>query len=384
MHAQGEIDDKVLVLSYYHPWIAGGGHRPRRLIMEELARGREVCFIYADDGGTSISELNRLYEAESTKGLLHVGRSVSGERISFDRLSSRWKGFLNFSALLQQFLPSLVRIHNPSTSHRSLLTAAKSRSVLSIYDQMDLWSAFSSQPWGAANEDWFLENADLISGVSSYLAALQTSKEMAVIPNGVPDSFVKACREVRHNAVSDQTYDVIYAGAIWPDWIDWQVIYYLVEQLRGLRWCFVGALDGPVGEDHRTGARSRMRELQTLGYVDHFAEVPHEDLVELLCSSRVGIIPFKQIPLTLAASPIKAYDYLAAGLNVVSFATAELPSRPEIYQCGTHEGFKSAIKDALQLDQSSITDNDQFVDTITWSRRLDDFDRYIAGHPRDG
>ena len=57
-------------------------------------------------------------------------------------------------------------------------------------------------------------------------------------------------------------------------------------------------------------------------------EVAHETLLQYFKTAHVGIIPFKINQLTLGCSPLKVFDYLAAGLPVVSSALIQLKDYP--------------------------------------------------------
>ena len=345
---------------------------------EELRRGREVCFVYVDDGADP-EWLASLRATEPNPSLLHVARSDVNGNLLFGGLSARWSGTLAANQLLTELKPDVVRVHNPSVMHIDLARRAQQLLATLVYDQMDLWDAFAMQPWGANGERWFLENADLVSTVSLYLANLQSRPGVKVIRNGVPEAFVAACRVHPLAGSQNALYDVIYAGALWPDWMDWTLIEELVAVSSTLRWCFVGASEPPRGEDHGTKAKARMLALLCQPNVTAIDEVPHEDLVGLLVRSRIGLVPFKMRPLTMAASPIKVYDYSAAGLPISCFATPEVDGIEHVASCSTPAEHLAAIKAAISSPpnpgpiQAWARDN-------SWACRLDEMDDFVAGH----
>jgi glycosyltransferase involved in cell wall biosynthesis len=73
-------------------------------------------------------------------------------------------------------------------------------------------------------------------------------------------------------------------------------------------WSFV--LIGPLAID-----AAPVRDLPN---VRLFGPRPYADLPSYLAAMDVGLIPFKHNRLTYHADPIKAYEYLAAGLPVVA------------------------------------------------------------------
>lgn len=62
--------------------------------------------------------------------------------------------------------------------------------------------------------------------------------------------------------------------------------------------------------------------------VELLGAVPYDQLPSLLHGARVGLLPLSEDPLNAGRSPMKRYEYLAAGLAVVSRETPELRPDP--------------------------------------------------------
>ena len=45
---------RIVVLSYYNPWICGGGHRPICFLEQDLEKGNEVVFVFESPAETEI------------------------------------------------------------------------------------------------------------------------------------------------------------------------------------------------------------------------------------------------------------------------------------------------------------------------------------------
>jgi glycosyltransferase involved in cell wall biosynthesis len=90
------------------------------------------------------------------------------------------------------------------------------------------------------------------------------------------------------------------------EWVDLELVAQLARQ-RPL-WTFV--LVGPIGVD--------TAPVQPLANVRLLGSRPYADLPAYLAAMDVGLIPFKRNEVTYHADPIKAYEYLAAGLPVVA------------------------------------------------------------------
>jgi hypothetical protein len=127
----------------------------------------------------------------------------------------------------------------------------------------------------------------------------------------------------------------IFAGNITASKVD----YTLLRRLREAGWSV--ALAGPLGEGgaRDDGEFAHLLEIgiEYLGLLD-----PHR-LADELVQATLGLIPYALNPYTKGVSPLKTYEYLAAGLGVVS---TELPGvtpvKGSVIVARGHEGFIDA------------------------------------------
>lgn len=96
-----------------------------------------------------------------------------------------------------------------------------------------------------------------------------------------------------------------YIGA-WAPWIDEALIAGIAQS--DSRWHVV-----VIGVE-----LERKFTLQHLPNVSYLGLKPHRELPGYIRNFDIGVIPFRLNPVTLAANPIKAYEYLAAGKPVVA------------------------------------------------------------------
>lgn len=82
------------------------------------------------------------------------------------------------------------------------------------------------------------------------------------------------------------------------------------------------------------------------GNVHFLGPKPYSDLGAYLHPSDVGLIPFVTALLTQCVSPLKAFDYLAAGKPVVSTPLPELEGLPYCWQAARARDFCRAIETA--------------------------------------
>ena len=113
-----------------------------------------------------------------------------------------------------------------------------------------------------------------------------------------------------------------YIGALAP-WVDFDAIADLARRHR--EWEIV--MVGPILH----GVEDQVLELTSSPNVFHLAAVSYDRLPEILSQFNLGLIPFRLNQLTRGVNPNKLYEYLAAGLPVVTTRfSAEVLGLPDI------------------------------------------------------
>jgi glycosyltransferase involved in cell wall biosynthesis len=102
-----------------------------------------------------------------------------------------------------------------------------------------------------------------------------------------------------------------YVGAV-DNWFDQSLVKGLHDQLTDWEIHIVGPL------------RVDTTMLSSLPRVKFFGRVPYDELPRYLAQFDVAMIPFVINPLIEATSPIKLFEYLAAGVPVVSTPMPEV------------------------------------------------------------
>ncbi len=102
----------------------------------------------------------------------------------------------------------------------------------------------------------------------------------------------------------------IFAGNLTPSKIDVDLLLALAEYEIDV------VLAGPLAVDG-TSAQT-MREVLDHPRIRYLGNLQPERLAEAMASARVGLIPYADNPYTRGVFPMKVYEYMAAGLNVVA------------------------------------------------------------------
>jgi glycosyltransferase involved in cell wall biosynthesis len=150
-------------------------------------------------------------------------------------------------------------------------------------------------------------------------------------------------------------------------WVDLS----LVEALARARseWSFV--LVGPVGTDV-----SAVRGLENVVLLGPRA---YEALPSYLAAMDVGLIPFKQGSVTFHADPIKAYEYLAAGLPVVATDMPALRRLSHVVRLAdSPEAFLAQLEAAIVEGRApSSAERHAEAARHSWTRRFETFDHLL-------
>lgn len=254
------------------------------------------------------------------------------------------------------------------------MIAARFRRIPFVLEIRDLWpesivSAGRIRNGGllhrslAVLERILVMNADAIVAVTegweTHLSALGVDcNKVTVVPNGTEpeDFYVEASKDQLRDEFGLRGFTAVFAGAHGPkDGID--LILDAAAECPSIQFLLVGA----GTEKQRAIERARS---QTLNNVEFRAPVPKPELARLLRACDVGI--HAVTPLSVFAkgmSPNKLFDYMAAGLPIVSNAANAISRIVTTDECG-RLGDQGALAECLAEVQGA--DDDQ---RLSWSAR---------------
>ena len=281
--------------------IAGGTHRNRELQLVEL--NQEVELLLERDGPFDL-----VYERYALFG--HAGMTYA--------LRASIPGVLEVNAPLigeQQRHRQLVHATEAEQNSRMAFDAASS--IIAVAD-----------------------------GVKEYVESLCSSPhKIHVVPNGVdpgrfrPDATATLPRK-------PGTFTVGFVGSLKP----WHGLQDLVEAFRLLRRDVPEARLLVVGDGpERTSVEVALTDAD-LSDVAHFTgAVSHADVPGWLASMDVAVGPYPQ-ETNCYFSPLKIFEYMAAGLPVVATSTGQIPQIVDDGETGilTRPGRPDELASALQ------------------------------------
>jgi glycosyltransferase involved in cell wall biosynthesis len=242
-----------------------------------------------------------------------------------------------------------------------------------IYDAMDDWAAFSDSIDSRLidNENALVERADLVLAVSRklYDRHRKLNKNTRLIPNGVDtDYFCKALEYVKRETDILHTYRgrkvVGYVGGI-HDWVDVDLIVETATLLPDT----VFVLIGPA-------LKTLQPKFSGVENIIYLGPKPYSELIPLVSYFHVGIIPFKLNLLNESTNPIKLYEYLGAGLPVVSTGMPEVVSLAAdgvVYIADEPASFAERIKEAIAAsdDLRFVDERRRIAEVNSWASRAE-------------
>jgi glycosyltransferase involved in cell wall biosynthesis len=355
-----------------------------------LARKHEL--VYVNPVGlrsARISDLRRLIDrlagpaaSRGRSGALATGGSAPSELAMappFPVLSPRYAPFVGWPLLdpwnrrwlfrqLEENLSggtTILWIGSPSLLAESILERFQPRLV--VYDCMDRYAAFhrgSTRRRIERAEQAIVERADLVFATSHGL--LRRLREFTptptLVPNGVDFARFALERSAQPPAWRrNLSGPVIGYHGVLGDWLDYEMLAWLADQRRD--WSFVAI--GP-------NASRRSRAFLSKPNVRHLGPVPYAELANHTAWFDVGLVPFVQNDLTCCVHPIKALEYLAAGLPTIATRLVDLADLDHVVRfADAPYDWLSAIEDDLApqaRSQEQVAARRQAVAGRTWNQ----------------
>jgi len=165
-------------------------------------------------------------------------------------------------------------------------------------------------------------------------------------------------------AVQDSSGVIGYSGAL-ARWIDYALLRAIA--LRHPEWRIV-----LIGWDY-DGSLGASGILEIPG-VHYLGAKPYAELPRYLAHFDLAIVPFLVNEVTIAASPIKLFEYMAARKPIVSTDLPECRGYSSVAVAGSHDEFVGRLESAMihRTDAAVLADLDREADQNTWDHRVRD------------
>jgi len=216
-----------------------------------------------------------------------------------------------------------------------------------IYDYLDDISTFQGEQTRLQRDHGdYLIKADLVLTTSQklYQEAIKLRNDCILCENGADvEHFAKA---EQPSIVPDDLKKLVangkpiigYHGAL-AHWFDYELLKEVARRCDDVEFVLIGI-------DHdQSVEQSGILEQPNIHWL---GSKPYKELPKFIAYFKAGIIPFKINEITNATSPIKLFEYMAAGKPVIASPMAEASRYPSVLIADTPEKWARKIDEALE------------------------------------
>lgn len=251
----------------------------------------------------------------------------------------------------------------PSLQSVTIATMLKTQGWKVVYEARDDMEEFNrvgySKWYSPLLERRMLGVADFVMSVSTALdeKLVSMKPQLAahrVIPNAVNRHVIDNGKALRTESAvlrRANSTTVGYVGHLTSSWFDWPLLVQAAERMPDVRFEIVGH-GMPEG-------------LELPGNVVALGPKTHDELPGIVQDWKVGLIPFKDIPLTRSVDPNKIYEYFAWGLRCVTAPMGKVHDYPATWTYHGVDKFVAVLREA--------------VDSPVLAEERDEVERFIQG-----
>jgi hypothetical protein len=222
-----------------------------------------------------------------------------------------------------------------------------SANIKLIYDCLDDWEGFvkdldiGMDVTVIQKERKLASIADLVLASANRLYAKMSlyNKNVYYLPNGVwnKDYSIDVKKQFKPNDISEIKEPIIFFMGGIAGWVDTKLIHFLAKERPEYSFVFVGEK-----------IKAKLPQENNIYFLGkkHYSELPL-----YLNQAKVAIIPFKETNLTASVTPLKYYEYMSAGIPVVSTMLPDLVHLKGSKVVQNYEEFLRAIDYYVNLSE---------------------------------
>lgn len=241
-----------------------------------------------------------------------------------------------------------------------------------VYDILDDLSIYDADEVGMPEErrvrfhhPGMMRRADLVLGSAPALVQRHETEraDILYVENGVSPHVFGRPRPTPGELTDLDGPVVGYHGMI-ARWFDFALVAAIADAMPEVTIVLVGP--------HDSDAAKPLRELVQRPNVRHIDGQPSDRIAAFVQRFDVGLVPFVVDDLTRAVSPLKLYEYLAAGVPVVAAPLPVCVAHPLVRTVAVADDAPAAVSAAL-----TDADDDRFVSDLraaaedaSWRSRL--------------
>lgn len=261
---------------------------------------------------------------------------------------------------------SLFIFEAPCNSFLPYLELAKKAGAKTIYENIDNWenAELGGLVYSAEALETMIRDSDiltctarpLIDQTKQYLKKYQIKKEILYVANAVDDHLFDHHRTYeRPSDLATGEKTLLYYGSLWGTWFDWDAIFAVAKAFPDYRINLIG--------DHHCiteKVKDAPKNIKFLGLKNQ------TDLPAYLAYSDFAILPFKVGDICKYVSPLKIFEYIAMGKQVIATKLPDIAGYPNVDYVDTISDWKCALRKNPNPD---IKAADSFVASNNWFDR---------------
>lgn len=216
-----------------------------------------------------------------------------------------------------------------------------------VYDILDDLTIYDADEHGLPEErrvrshhPLVMEKAAVVLVSNEVLGQIHLPErgDLIHVPNGVDAAFFAERQIPPPDVRTDGRPIVGYHGMI-SHWFDFELLAEVARLRPGYRFVLVGPHDPRV--------EAQVRGLETSGNIEVLGERPSDQMPAYVQSFDVGTVWFQVTEMTMGVTPLKVYEYLAAGVGCVSTPLPACVAEPSVRTAGTGASFAEQLDLAL-------------------------------------
>ena len=225
-----------------------------------------------------------------------------------------------------------------------------------VYDVLDDLSIYDSEEMGLpegrkvrSHHPALMERADVVLVSNQVLSERHRDErpDLIVVSNGVdPEAFGEPVQRPSDLPPSEPGSPIIgYHGMI-STWFDFDLMEGVMRERPDWRFVLVGPIDPEVAQ--------RVEALQGRLNVTVLGERASDAMPGYVQGFDVGVIWFEVDQMTEGVTPLKMYEYLAAGVPCVATPIPACVTEPLVDTAGDVASMVAAIERALDIDGEAL------------------------------
>ena len=260
----------------------------------------------------------------------------------------------------------LMILESPADAFVPYVMAAKELGVKVVYENIDNWESSLAGDFFSNRQTMMtiVKESDVLVGTAKllvdqlhgYCKELGVEKPVLYQPNAVNDELFSPLRS--YDKPEDMVFGsktLLYYGSLWGEWFDWELVNGLAKHDPTIAVNLIG--DRPAAEIMA----------RTPDNVHFLGLKKQTDLPAYLKHADFALIPFKTGDIGDYVSPLKIFEYISAGKNVLTTALPDIAGYPNMYGGNSLQDWIHAVETAAAPDLAAA---EAFTAANTWDNRV--------------